>query len=165
MGLPAHLQPKAGLKLARADREAIIIPMLVAGESLRQVAAQVGVSHVAIKRDVDRIIQRWADEMRGNRNRYVWRLYERYEVLLQANWDNAIEGEPKAMDTVFRALKAQREMYGVNAPVKLDARVQDIPGGGEGVTLIDRMQQRYLQEQEANVVEGKGRSAGGLPHT
>jgi phage terminase small subunit len=32
------------------------------------------------------------------------------------------------------------------------------PNGG---TLIDRMQQRYLQEQAANVVEGTGRSVNG----
>ena len=68
-----------------------------------------------------------------------------------------------AADRVLRILEAERRMFGLDAPVKVDARHREIPG--EGGTLIDRMQQRYIQEQEANVVEGKGRSTGGLPHT
>ena len=159
MAAPVHIQPTAGKKLQIAERERQIIPLLLAGASGRQVAEMIGVDKKTISLDIKRIMARWAEEHKEARNKIAATTLARYESLFLTVYPLAKNGDDAAMGRAIQILKALRELFGLDAPIKVDARHQEIPG--EGGTLIDRMQQRYLQEQATNVVEGTGRSVNG----
>ena len=52
-------------------------------------------------------------------------------------------------------------MFRLDAPVKVDARRQDVPYGYDARTFLDRARQRALIEAKASVVGTTGESVGG----
>ena len=154
MGRPVHLRPRAGAALAEAERESRVIPLLLQGASLREVARTLGVGRTTVMKDRNRILARWVEETKIDRDQFAALVSARYEAVLDAFWPQAMEGDEAAAATVVRVLKSLREMYGLDEPTRVDARVSDMAGAEGAGTLIDRMRARALAS--GNIIEGNG---------
>lgn len=91
------------------------------GKSFRLIGEAMGIS-TRYARDLvaegfDRISAEVADLAQEVRAKNLKRL----EDLLVAVWDDAMEGEPKAVDSAVKILAAQNRLTGADAPTKIDA--------------------------------------------
>ena len=67
-------------------------------------------------------------------------------------WQRTLNGDDKAVDVVLRILESLRRMFGIDAPTRVDARIEEYGDGGG--TLIERMRARVAIEASQNIVDG-----------
>jgi DNA-binding CsgD family transcriptional regulator len=152
MAAPLHVRKRASRSVIMADREERIIPYLLSGASLRRTADAVGVDKNTVQRDIRRILQRWAEESEEDRAALAGMINQRYERLLLSFWPDSMTGNVEAAGVVLKVLKGLREMFGLDSPTRIDARIQEVENGGG--TLIERMKARAAMDAENRIING-----------
>ena len=126
-----------GKKVEIAARRMQVLQLCVAGASSRQIAAQVGVKHPTILRDVKAILGELADQARHDADIMRARETERYQRMILSWWPLAIgernrDGTWKilpaahAATVVFTAIKGIRDIWGLDAPVSVQGKIEEI---------------------------------------
>ena len=75
-------------------------------------------SRQSASKDFIRALEQRRDEQAAEVSVYRQEMNERLEALLEAAWDNATMGDPKAIETVLKVLDRQAKLNGLDAPVK-----------------------------------------------
>lgn len=142
----AYKRPLAPVKAPRGKTPASVIiayrrefsvSMRAAGANFREIAEAVrqefGEENLPdsydagyASRDVGIVLDQMYREM-GDHMR-VMRMTQmtRYEHIIRANWPRAMKGDLGATDRVLKAMKDQNKMLGLDAPQKIDMRVQQV---------------------------------------
>jgi hypothetical protein len=120
-------QPNAAETAAIEERRLKVQVNLLAGLSLRQIAAAIGVSHETVRKDAKVIIGRWKAEQISARDELVALQSERYDEMLFAVYNAARQGDVKAIETVLKIEAARAKLFGTEAPTRHE---QSGPDGG-----------------------------------
>lgn len=105
------------------QREADALRLRLAGLTLEQIAAQVGLQTPtgawhAITRALERAVPpEDVDQLRATEA-------ARLDRLLAARWQAALQGDDKAVDQCLRIIDQRRRLYGLDRPAKIDATVE-----------------------------------------
>jgi Homeodomain-like domain len=99
------------------------IELRAAGASYREIGAALGVTHVTARNwvltAVDEVKYEQAETMRKVEGTSLDRLQ-------RAMWPEAIQGDAKAAMAVLRIMERRARLFGLDAPVKVDAQVTEV---------------------------------------
>ena len=123
--------------LDTAHRRQFVLNMRTAGATMQQVAQaaidKFGIENLPlswdsryVNRDMRAIVDALYKDMRPLLIAYRMIQTERYESLIRALWPRAMAGHLGATDRVLKAMKDENALLGIDAPQRLDVRVQQI---------------------------------------
>lgn len=115
------------------------IELRAAGASYREIGAALGVTHVTARNwvltAVDEVKYEQAETMRKVEGTSLDRLQ-------RALWPQAIQGDAKAAQGVLRIMERRARLFGLDAPVKVDATVVE-------TTQADLEMEEMIREYKA----------------
>ncbi len=120
-----------------ANRRKIVAANLLAGHSQKSMAAGLGVSEATISADVKKILAEMRESYQEMLAVYTFLQLKRLDVLLNAVWEGARNGQKPHLDSALHIIDRQNEVMGIK--------------GGQGVD-----QARATQPVQINIV--------GVPH-
>jgi hypothetical protein len=129
------------------DNQWKAVELRSAGASYREIGAALGISHEGARRMVmaamEQIPVEQCDYMRKVDG-------ERIDRLQRALWPKALGGDVKAIMAITRLMERRAKLFGLDAPVKVDATVTE-------VTQADIEMEELIREYKA----GEGVAAAG----
>jgi hypothetical protein len=120
--------------------------MRMTGATLEDIGKKFGVNRSTALRGIRSVIQSIvtapAEELRQKH-------YDRLETLIEANQDAAIEqGDDKAAGVVLKAMGAEADLLGLNAPKTIHNEISG-PGGGpiqsQVITILGQLSDEQIQ--------------------
>tara|TARA_Y100000310_G_scaffold50965_2_gene47044 strand:- start:3503 stop:3997 length:495 start_codon:yes stop_codon:yes gene_type:complete len=122
----SHHIPSATPEPDIRERQGRAIQLRRSGASYRDIGTALEVSHEQARRDVFAGLERIDDEYAQDRKVLRPLMLERYERLLLAYWQKALDGDTQAATTVLSILAAIRRITGLDPkePVIIDNRTQ-----------------------------------------
>lgn len=120
---------KAQEQQAIAERRATVARLRLSGvRDQRSIAAQLGVSLGTINGDFKAIDQMWRESTLADTDSHMATQNERYEALIAAHWDKALQGKGFDTDRVLAAMSQQSKLLGLDRPTKQQIEVEgEIP--------------------------------------
>lgn len=116
--------PRAPRAVAAADRRTEILKDRAAGMTFAQIAAK---NKISIRRARTIVAEEFA-RLTDERGEVAARLLEtnvrRLDDLLEAVWDDALEGDTKSVTAALAVIDRQSRLLGLDAPSRAEARVQ-----------------------------------------
>ncbi|NOZ79349.1 MAG: hypothetical protein GXP48_09295 [Acidobacteria bacterium] len=103
-------------RITRTERQRKAVEMRRAGYTYDEIALRLGVGKTTAYRDVTRYLQEARASVREDAENMLELERERLEALLKAAWEDAEQGEPRAIQAVLRILEALRKNLGLDAP-------------------------------------------------
>jgi len=124
-------------RIAVAERRAFVISMRKAGATYEQIAEMAiqQFGREALPKawnwsfaatDVHRTLDKLRRGMQDDLREYMWFQIQRYESLIRAHWPQAMKGHEGHTDRVLKAMQGMNKLMGLDAPQKLDVRVEQI---------------------------------------
>ncbi|MDW8293627.1 MAG: hypothetical protein RML84_11095 [Anaerolineae bacterium] len=112
--------------------------MRIAGASYREIAAQLGVSHEAARKLVQKALEQVSDvsdELRAELRKLE---LERLDALLRSLWHKVVAGKESAINTALRIMERRAKLAGLDTADKIDisAEVVTKPTLEELIALI-----------------------------
>ena len=102
---------------ARTERAARAFALRKAGLSYRDIGAELGVSHVAVYRDVQATIKQFLDEAREHHAQIMAIEAARLDDLQRVMWEQAAMGDRRAIETVLKIMERRAKLLGLDTPV------------------------------------------------
>jgi len=134
---PKAPKGKTPASIRIAYRREFAVALRAAGANFQEIADQIrdefdpedipeGYDAASASRDVGVVLDQMYAEM-GDHMR-VMRMTQmaRYESIIRANWPKAMRGDLGATDRVLKAMKDENRMLGLDAPQRIDMRVQQV---------------------------------------
>ena len=119
------------------ERRKKVAANLLGGLTYRQMAGALDVSLGTIANDVKIILGRWEREQVQDVSEWVELESRRLERMLNAIWNDAIDGKSSAIDRALRIMERRAKLLGLDAPSK-----QQISGAdGSSLTVIFRQRE------------------------
>jgi len=124
-------------RIAVTERRAYVISMRKAGATYDQIA-DMAIQHFGrealpnawsgsfASTDVQRTLDKIKRGMHDDLREYMWFQIQRYESLIRAHWPQAMKGHEGHTDRVLKAMQGMNKLMGLDAPQKLDVRVEQI---------------------------------------
>ena len=108
------------------ERQGQAIVLRRSGASYRDIGRSLGVSHEQARRDILTALGRIDDEYAEDRRLLRALMLERYNRMLLAYWEKALDGDHQSATTVLGILAAIRRITGLDPkePVIIDNRTQ-----------------------------------------
>lgn len=119
-------------KIKSTELEKRATALRLTGLTYREIAAQLGVSHVSCYRAILRSIDRNRKQTAENVDMLRSIEQARLERLISAADAKAQEGDIAAIDVVRKLSESLRKLNGIDAPAKTD-----VTSGGEKIAWID----------------------------
>jgi len=110
------------------DRRKQVAANLLGGLNYREMAEALNVSIGTIASDVKMIMGRWGREQVAEISEWAAIENRRFDRLLNAIWDRAVDGDNNAIDRAIKICESRRKLLGLDAPAR-----QDITSGGEKI--------------------------------
>lgn len=115
------------------------LDMKLAGGTERSIAQALGVSNVQIHKDIRHVLGELHDKYSVKAHELRTMLMARYERLLLAHWNGALNGDPKSTDLCLQILQGQRAISGVDAPTRITGE----DGGSIRISIDELAKQQY----------------------
>jgi hypothetical protein len=129
----------------------------LAGATLDEIATALQyASAAAVSKDLARSLQSALNMEAKVANEYRALKYARLERLLRGHWAAAIKGDSKAAMVVLAVIDREVKLLGLDAPVKVEATVQDAETAREALAV-----QELVNEAKARAAAMAVHPAGG----
>ncbi len=126
---PKTAQHKTRRKLSVAERRKLVAANMLAGASYRDIAAALGVSKSTVANDFKAIIKEWREQYTDDIDSWAKIQLRRLDVLINAIWDRARNGDYQAIDRVMKLMHQQSKLLGIEGPtVDVDLNVRGVVG-------------------------------------
>jgi hypothetical protein len=136
MGLtPGQRHLQTGQTLSIAERRKLVAANLLGGATYAQIADALNVSKATIASDYKAILKEWQDHYKKQFNQYVHVQLRRYDMLLNAVWDDARSDNilrrerNEALDRALAIMDRMNKLMGlawIEDEVKTESRVIQI---------------------------------------
>lgn len=100
------------------QRRKVVAANLLAGATYREIAAACDVSPGTVSADVRAVVGQWRQHYANKANRWLSIQLRRYDVLLNAIWDRAREGDVPTIECALRIMERQNRLLDLDAPVR-----------------------------------------------
>ena len=101
------------------ERRALVAKRRLAGvRDQRTLAAELGVSVGTINGDFKALNEQWKASALSDTDTYISLQNERYESLIGAHWEKAMQGKGFDTDRVLKAMDQQADLLGLKQPAK-----------------------------------------------
>ncbi|MEM7133195.1 MAG: helix-turn-helix domain-containing protein [Chloroflexota bacterium] len=111
--------------LTTEERRKMVAANLISGMSYRDIATHLDVSKSTINRDVQALKEQWYNDASDKVDRFVGLHTHRLNVLLNALWGEALNGNVKAIDRVLSIMDRQASLHGIPANYNLGNRSRE----------------------------------------
>lgn len=101
------------------ERRAKVAALDNAGLTLRQIAAQLGVSHETVSTDLDANREQWRADNTCDTTATIDKELRRLDAMLVPMMLKAVKGDMQAIDRVIRIGESRRKLLGLDAPTKI----------------------------------------------
>lgn len=141
---------EAKTEIGIEQRRKLVAANLLAGLTYREIAQALGVSAATISNDVKEIRKEWQDRYAEDINHHIATQLRRYDVLLNAVWNDAKSGlNYQAIDRALTVLDKMNQLTGIIARTKLvddfdEMAIADIRAGRVSFeALADGFDEQY----------------------
>lgn len=107
-----HQQNKKTLEIE--DRRKVVAANMLAGATYRDIAAELGVSTGTIANDFKQILKHWRKHYTRDIDEWVKIQLRRLDVLINAIWEDARNGDKQAIDRVLKLMERQEKLLGID---------------------------------------------------
>lgn len=126
-------------QLAIAKRRRAVAANLAAGATYSEMAEALKVSKATIASDVKFLMQEWRENRLTDTQRFATLQIRRCDVLLNAIWDKAKDGNLGAIDRVLAIINQQNRIVGIDKGVTIENTVNLI----QPIQIVE-VQRNYL---------------------
>jgi transposase-like protein len=112
----------------REDRRREVARHLLAGRSVREIARIIGVSHQTVANDEKRVREEWRSQYALTVDEWAKQETARYDTALAAIWHGVEKGQFEAIDRFVKLSVARRELLGLDAPKRVEAKMEVTQG-------------------------------------
>ena len=120
-------------RLERERRRKVVAANILAGLTYREIAEALNVSLGTVAGDFRAILKAWQKHYEGDMDRWVKVQLRRLDVMLNALWSKAKDGDETAIDRVLKIMERQARLLGLDAPTDVNLQV----GGRLDITADD----------------------------
>jgi len=149
-----------------AERREYVVAMRTAGATFRQIADQAivkfGVENLPgswgeryAHRDMAAVLEQMYKGMSSDLRAYAFVQVNRYESLIRSLWPKAVKNDLGHVDRVLKAMQGMNKLMGLDAPQKLDVRVEQID------TRIEQLMATIEGQPVAQLAAGREEEAPG----
>lgn len=143
--------PDLAKRIEVAERRRFAVTLRTAGATYQQIADQAvdtfGTQNLPTTwdqryahRDVKAVLDRMYKQMFMDIRAYQQIQVERYEGIIRTHWPKVMKGEKGAAELVLKAMKDENKLLGLDAPQRVDMRVQQ----------VDQRLERLIAELESS---------------
>jgi hypothetical protein len=110
----AHQKTVKQVEIQR--RRDIVAVNLVAGATYSEIAATLNVSKATIAGDYKAILRAWKEHYADKLDKYLYLQLRRYDVMLNAVWERARNGDSSAIDRALAIMDRQNALMQIKKP-------------------------------------------------
>ena len=114
----------APIKITAAERRDKILRRRADGATFRQIASEEGVSERRIRQIVKEGFDRLLDSNNELARDLLTKSVKHLDDLLEAVWDQAMEGDVRAVTAALAVIDRRTRLLGLDAPTKSESRMQ-----------------------------------------
>lgn len=144
-------------RMATAQRREKAWQLKLAGATLEEIAKALEYAGAAaVSKDLTRSLQAALNMPVELANEYRALKYARLERLLRSHWPVALAGDPKAAMVVLAIIDREVKLLGLDAPVKVEATVQDAESARQELAIQELVQEaQRIADNAAQAPEGE----------
>ncbi|MEU4205596.1 hypothetical protein AB0F64_37490 [Streptomyces sp. NPDC026294] len=116
---------KINTDIATAREQQVIDMRVRRRMQFREIATELGINVKSAHEAWKRGMRRWAEAAAEQRDAEIGRQLATLEALLDGLMPKAITGDARAAEVIIKALDRHARLLGLDAPVKVDAKLTD----------------------------------------